>query len=135
MIKNNILHTKKEVVKKIDYKNKDLIVHSISNKIIKKKYRCGIVVNVSGPLNVNNIENESSVISSIKKLGAKIGSGGFIINENFEIQGLKDIYMPGTLARGFNPERKTIISAILKNSEKIGQIVGIRIFTQIKSLF
>ena len=92
-------------------------------------------MNVSGPLNVDNIKTESSVISSIKKLGAKIRPSGFIANENFEIQGLKNTYMPGTLARGFNPERKTIINAILKNSKKIGQIVGIRIFTQIKSLF
>ena len=135
LIKNNILHAKKEIVKKIDYINKDLIVQSISDQATKKIYKCDIVVNVSGPLNVDNIKTESSVISSIKKLGAKIRSSGFITNENFEIQGLKNTYMPGTLARGFNPERKTIINAILKNSKKIGQIVGIRIFTQIKSLF
>ena len=32
------------------------------------------------------------------------------------MQGFKNVFIPGILARGFNPERKTIISAILKNS-------------------
>ena len=44
--------------------------------------------------------------------------------ENFEIMGIKNAYVPGILARGFNPDRKTIINAILENSHKIGQSIA-----------
>ena len=46
-------------------------------------------------------------------------SGNFVVNNYFEIKELRNIYLPGILARGFNPERKTIISAILKNSNTV----------------
>ena len=44
-----------------------------------------------------------------------------MVNKNFEIKGFKNTFAPGTIAVGFNPERKTIIDAILKNSSIIGE--------------
>ena len=51
-------------------------------------------------------------------------SGGFVVNNYFKISGIKNIYTPGILARGFNPERKTIIKAILENSQKAGESIA-----------
>jgi hypothetical protein len=36
----------------------------------------------------------------------------------------KNIYFPGYLANGFNPERKTIIKAILENSNIVGKKIA-----------
>ena len=41
---------------------------------------------------------------------------------------LKNIYTPGILARAFNPQRKTIIQAILKNSNKVGKNIAKKIY-------
>ena len=42
----------------------------------------------------------------------------------FKIIGIRNVYVPGILSRGFNPERKTIIKAILENSQKVGQSIA-----------
>ena len=63
-------------------------------------------------------------VKFLKQKGSKISAGGFVVNNNFEIAGLKNIYIPGILARGFNPERKTIIKAILENSNIAGQSIA-----------
>tara|TARA_B000000460_G_C21172121_1_gene245891 strand:- start:139 stop:516 length:378 start_codon:yes stop_codon:yes gene_type:complete len=119
-----ILKTKKEIVKKVDVSKEKLIVETknINNKL--KRYICDLVINVSGPLNVETIKNEIPLVKSLKQLSAKTQSGGFVVNNDFKISGLNNIYAPGVLARGFNPERKTIIKAILKNSNKAGQSIA-----------
>ena len=61
---------------------------------------------------------------SLKNKGAKTISGGFVVDNKFQVKGVKNVYTPGVLARGFNPERKTIIKAILENSHKIGQSIA-----------
>ena len=116
MIKKDILSAKKEIVKKIETKKNKLIVISKSKKNFFKKYNCDIVVNVSGPLNAKSIKSEIPLVKGLKKIGARTISGNFLVNNYFEMQGFKNVFIPGILARGFNPERKTIISAILKNS-------------------
>ena len=99
-----------------------LIEHNI---FLLKKYGFNdIVINVSGPLNVETMKNEIPLVKSLKHLSAKTRSGGFVVDNDFKISGLNNIYIPGVLARGFNPERKTIIKAILKNSNKVGQSVA-----------
>ena len=75
-------------------------------------------------MNVETIKNEIPLVKSLKQLSAKTQSGGFVVNNDFKISGLNNIYAPGVLARGFNPERKTIIKAILKNSNKAGQSIA-----------
>ena len=118
--KLNILKTEKETVLKVmKLKNKLLVIAQNSKKI--KKYLCDIVINVSGPLNPKKITNELQIVKSLKKNGAKVAvGGGFLVNKYFKIDGLKNIYAPGILSNGFNPERKTIIKAILENSNKTG---------------
>jgi len=116
MLKKKILLAKKEEVKKVDLKNKNLLVITKNEKNVLNKYKCDLVVNVSGPLNAENIKTEVPLVNDLKKKGAKVMSGNFVVNNYFEIRELRNIYLPGILARGFNPERKTIISAILKNS-------------------
>ena len=91
---------------------------------VPKKYFCDLVVNVSGPLSALKLKNEWPVIDSIKKNNGKIIDGGFIVNDNFELINNKNIYLPGYLANGFNPARKTIIKAILENSHKTGKSIA-----------
>jgi len=47
-----------------------------------------------------------------------------VVDNKFQVKGVKNVYTPGVLARGFNPERKTIIKAILENSHKTGQSIA-----------
>ena len=57
-------------------------------------------------------------------IGVTAISGDFFVNKDFKIISKKNIYIPGILSRGFNPERKTIIKAILENSQKVGQSIA-----------
>ena len=123
LIRSNILIAQKEEIISVILKNKKLNV--ISNK---KNYKCDIVINVSGPLSVSTLSKEVPLISSLKINGAKYNSSGFMVNKNFEIKELKNIYTPGILARAFNPQRKTIIQAILKNSNKVGKNIAKNIY-------
>ena len=101
-----------------------LIVNARNILNEKRNYNCDIVVNVSGPLNLKDLKSEIPLINDLKKKGGKISSAGFQVNDNFEIKGLKNIFTPGILAKGFNPERKTIFKAILKNSVLVGKSVA-----------
>ena len=99
-----------------------LKVSAIGDNKKRKKYICDLVINVSGPLNAKIIKNEIPLVGSLKKKGAQTTDvGGFAVDKNFKIIGIKNVYSPGILSRGFNPERKTIIKAILENSKKCGQ--------------
>ena len=123
MFKNKILEAKKEIVKKVDYIKGSLVVFAINDQNLIKNYKCDLVVNVSGPLNAEKIKKEIPLINSIKKIGGKIVSGNLLVNNYFELHGLKNVYLPGVLARSFNPERKTIINAILKNSYHVAKSI------------
>ena len=122
--KKKILVTKKESVKKVDVERKRLVVITKNENHKSKKYICDLVINVSGPLNAGKIKNEIPLVKSLKQNGSKTNDIGFIVSNNFELVALKNIYIPGILARGFNPERKTIIKAILENSNIVGQSIA-----------
>ena len=124
LFKMKILKTRKEIVKKVDISKKKLVVKTLNSRNKLKKYICDLVINVSGPLNPDTIKDEIPLVKSLKRNGAKTNSGGFIVSDNFEIVGLKSIYTPGILARAFNPERKTIINAILENSNVVGKSIA-----------
>ncbi len=124
LLKMKILKTKKESVQKIDFLKGHLIVLTKNEKKKISKYKCDIVVNVSGPLNVDTLKNEIPLIRNLKKKGSRSLSGGFVVNNFFKINETNNIYTPGILARGFNPERKTIIKAILENSQKAGESIA-----------
>ena len=120
--KMKILKSKREQVIKVDVFKKMLKVSAIGDNKKRKKYICDLIINVSGPLNAKNIKNEIPLVRSLKMKGAKTTNvGGFAVDKNFSIIGIKNVYSPGILSRGFNPERKTIIKAILENSKKCGQ--------------
>lgn len=123
LTKKKYLISKKEKVNKVDFINNKLIVNSENQSKRKKYYNCDLVVNVSGPMSVKKIKNEIPLLNSLKKKGAQYNSNGFLVNKDFEIKGFKDTFAPGTIAVGFNPERKTIINAILKNSSIVGKSI------------
>ena len=122
--KKKILITKKEQVKKVDVIRKRLVVKTSNGKNKFKNYLCDIVVNVSGPQSVKDIKNEVPIINFLKLNGAKLSSGSFLVDKNFSIKGIKNIYTTGILASNFNPERKTIFNAILKNSKVAGKSIA-----------
>ena len=93
---------------------KENIIVKLNNK---QKIKSDIVVNVSGPVNLHDINEESVLIKSIKKKINKFDKRGFLTNKNFMLA--KHIYIPGTLSYNFNPSRQTIIKAITNNSRKV----------------
>ena len=122
--KMKVLVTRREIVKKVDVLKKKLVVFAKNNKNKLIKYNCDIVINVSGPLSAHQIINEIPLVKSLKQNGSKTNDKGFVVNDNFAATGIKNVYIPGILARGFNPERKTIIKAILENSNTVGQSIA-----------
>ena len=110
---------KKEEVKKVDLKNKNLLVITKNEKNILNKYKCDLVIKCFRTFKCRKNKTEVPLVNDLKKIGTKVMSGNFVVNNYFEIKELRNIYLPGILARGFNPERKTIISAILKNSNTV----------------
>ena len=121
LFKKKYLISNKEIVNKVDFIKNRLIVYSVNQFKKKKNYNCDLVVNVSGPMSVKKITNEIPLLYSLKKKGAQNTSNGFVVNKNFEIKGFKNTFTPGTIAVGFNPERKTIIDAIIRNSSIVGK--------------
>jgi len=124
LLKNGILLAKKEKVKKIDSSNSKLLVYVKDLHNMQKKYFCDFVVNVSGPLSAEKLKNEWPLVNCLKKNNGKVVSGGFVVNNSFELVNNKNIYLPGYLANGFNPERKTIIKAILENANIVGKKIA-----------
>ena len=115
---------KKEKVSSIDVINDKLIVTAKNKRNSVQKYKCDIVINVSGPLNAEKIKKEVPLIYNLKKMGALTISGNLVVSNFFEIKGLNNIYVPGILARGFNPERKTLINAILGNCNLVANSIS-----------
>ena len=124
LFKKNILIAKKEKVSAINVVKDNLIVVAENKKRSIKKYKCDIVINVSGPLNAERIKKEIPLVYKLKQMGANTISGNLVVNKFFEIKGLNNIYVPGILARGFNPERKTLIKAILGNCNLVANSIS-----------
>ena len=68
----HILKTRKEAVQKIDFLKGKLIVLAKNQEKKINKYECDIVINVSGPLNVQTLKNEIPLIRNLKKMVQKI---------------------------------------------------------------
>jgi uncharacterized NAD(P)/FAD-binding protein YdhS len=108
---------------KIDlFKGKAISVKKFKNAIYiktdKKKYlKSDIVINVSGPVNLDEINEESNFMKSVKNNTNKIDKRGFITDKKFMLT--DQIFIPGVLAYNFNPSRQTIIKAITNNSYKV----------------
>ena len=110
--KNLLLFIKDKVVKLKKYK-KSILVYTKNNR----KISVDIVINVSGPINLDSITNESPFISSVKKINVNYNYRGFIADNNFSIA--KNLYAPGTISSNFNPNRLTIIRAVTENSHRV----------------
>ena len=124
LISNGLLIAKKEKVIKVSNIKNKLFVNVKNNKNKFGKFFCDLIVNVSGPMLANNLKKEWPVVQSIKNRRVILTPGGFEVNNNFSVIGNHNIYIPGFLANSFNPERKTIIKAILENSEKAGKDIA-----------
>jgi len=98
----------------IKYDKKNLFIKINEKKLI----RSDLVINVSGPVDLKQLDKEVTFIKSIKERYVnKVDMRGFITNKNFMLT--KQIFMPGTIAYNFNPSRQTIIKAITNNSRKV----------------
>lgn len=118
VLAKNFLERKKKI--KI-IKGKCVSIRKLKNKILvmtdtKKQIESDIVVNVSGPVDLQSLNNESKLIKIIKNLEGKFDKRGFLTDRNFMLS--NKIFMPGTLAYNFNPLRQTIIKAVTNNSRK-----------------
>ena len=103
-------------------KGKAVSIKSLKNTISvkldnRKTIKSHIVVNVSGPVNLDKLNYESDLIKSIKLNVNKFDKRGFITNKKFMLT--EQIYMPGVISYNFNPSRQTIIKAITNNSRKV----------------
>tara|TARA_B110001450_G_scaffold176879_1_gene165202 strand:+ start:736 stop:2289 length:1554 start_codon:yes stop_codon:yes gene_type:complete len=110
--RKKILTFTKDKVKKLE-KFKEYIKIKTVNGLTKS---ADIVVNVSGPVNLEKISKESSFISSLKNIFNNYNYRGFIVDKDFCIG--QNIYAPGTISSNFNPNRLTIINAVTQNSHK-----------------
>ena len=112
-----------ETQKKIQmFKGRARSIKAKFNKLIvttnnNKKIYTDIVVNVSGPVDLEQLNKEVPFINSIKQNINKFDKRGFMTNKNFMLT--NQIYMPGILAYNFNPSRQTIIKSITNNSKKV----------------
>ncbi len=75
------------------------------------------MVCVFGPQNINDLRLSNSFFKSLYKLNIKFLSAGIKVNKNFQTVGQKNIFMVGFHTNGYNPDRKTIIKAIVENSK------------------
>ena len=111
--KKNIISFLKDKVVSIIKKKKYIILETQN----KKKLRCDLVVNVSGPVSIIDNKYETVFINSLKKITKKFNDRGFSTNSNFMLE--NNVYLPGTLSNNFNPGRETIIKAVTKNTHKV----------------
>lgn len=112
LVEKKILSFKKDKVIRIIKKKNFIKIKTLNKKMIK----FDILVNVSGPVSLEDISSESPFVKSLKKICNNYNKRGFIADRNFNIS--KGIYAPGTLSSNFNPDRLTIIRAITENSKK-----------------
>ena len=101
--------------KLIKFSNKKIYVLTDN----KKKVESDIVINVSGPVSIDKINNEVSFIKSIKLFSKKFNKTGFITDKDFMLE--EGLYLPGVLSTNFNPTRETIIKAITNNSQEVAK--------------
>ncbi len=111
---NKIKFIKDKVVKIIKKKN----ILTLKTQY-KKSIDGDIVINVSGPVSVNNIVNEIKFVSSLRDITKKFNERGFSTSSDFMLE--KGLFLPGTLSNNFNPGRETIIKAITKNAHKVAK--------------
>ena len=78
-----------------------------------------MVVNVSGPNSLNNVGELPIVLKKLNHLKlVELKKENYLVDQYFRSKKCKEIYIPNMMAFGFNPNRETVINAILKNTER-----------------
>ena len=104
-------------VQKIEKTSGKLNVHcDIKNHNI---FQFDLVVNVSGPNSLKNITQLPTVLKKLYQNNLiKLNKNNFLVDKYFRSNNCKNIYIPNMMAYGFNPNRETIVKAILQNTAK-----------------
>ena len=100
-------------VKKIIKKSNCIYVETNTGYEIKGD----ILVNVSGPTKIDQVNKEDNLILSLKDISKSYDTTGFNVNRNFLLK--NSIFLPGVISNNFNPYRQTIIKAITNNVKKV----------------
>ena len=100
-------------VKKIVKKSNCIYVETNTGSKIKTD----ILVNVSGPAKIYNVNKEDALIFSLKNISKSYDTTGFNVNRNYLLK--NSIFLPGVISNSFNPYRQTIIKAITNNVKKV----------------
>jgi len=115
-IKNKMIKEKKLIVINSKVKKIELNRNVFSIFAQDREYRADIVVNVSGPLSISKQTNEIKLYRNLKKQGLIFDHIGINTDNSFQILNHAKVYCPSLMASGFNPDRKTIVNAIINNS-------------------
>ena len=116
MKKKKLFFKNLEVCKIKGFSDKLKVYCSINNN---KNFKFDIVVNVSGPNNLNNINQLPIILKKLyKNKLIKLIKNNYSVDKYFRSNNCKNIYIPNMMAHGFNPNRETIIKAILQNVSK-----------------
>ena len=113
MEKKGIIKMVKSTVKKVIKKNGQFVVKTNDNKQIKSD----VLVCVFGPQSIHKLLLNDNLFKIFNDLKIKTDLSGIVVNKNFQSVSHKNLYFIGFHASGYNPNRKTIIKAIVKNSK------------------
>jgi len=116
-----ILNLRKEKVTKIFFINNNFYTHCIDNYKRVHIIKSDIVINVMGPTKFKDLMKKNNLLNSIIKIGAKYNEVGFKINNSFEVNNAKNLFVINSLASGFNKNRETILNATINNAKKCSQ--------------
>ncbi len=111
--KMNKIKFVKDKVKFIKKNKRKFKILTEKNKI----YYGDIVSNVSGPVNIDNLNKEANIVRNLKKITNNYDKSGFKSDSFFRIN--DSVFIPGIISNNFNPTRETIIKAITNNSYKV----------------
>tara|TARA_A100001011_G_C13658784_1_gene574661 strand:+ start:48 stop:452 length:405 start_codon:yes stop_codon:yes gene_type:complete len=113
MEKIGIIKMIKSTIKKVTKQKDQFLVKTYSGKLIKSD----ILVCVFGPQSISKLLINDKLFKSLSNLKIKYDNTGILVNNKFQSVNHKNLYFVGFHASGYNPDRKTIIKAIVKNSK------------------
>jgi hypothetical protein len=130
-IKIKDIMIKKKMIKIIKEKAKRICLNknSISVTGDKNRYLFDVVVNVTGPCNLIDSSKFLSIYKSLLNFIDR--DGRVVVNKNFSLKLRENLFVPGTIAQGFNDQRLTIIKAITQNSNKSSNYIYKKIHKKI----
>ena len=82
-----------------------------------REIKSDVLVCVFGPQSIHKLLLNDNLFKIFNDLKIKTDLSGIVVNKNFQSVSHKNLYFIGFHASGYNPNRKTIIKAIVKNSK------------------